>query len=126
MPEATVLHSISSMVACKIVDLDVRPAPAVMCMLTKLMFCRFEKSVGPSWPARIATPRGEGLGQAGKENSASMLGDSADQNGKQSSISAEQYLEFTPAGEWLLVGLIGLRGATIKHRLTCLQYAVLA
>lgn len=58
---------------------------------------RFEKSVGPNWPARQSTPRGEGLDGAGKENAESLSESAADQHVGGISTSDEKYLVFTPA-----------------------------
>lgn len=64
-----------------------------------MLLARFEKSVGPAWPARQATPRSTPRPwEAGKENTE---GCSRDVAGQQVAISgtstlAEKYLVFTP------------------------------
>ena len=64
-----------------------------------VLLARFEKSVGPAWPARQATPRFGRSGEAGKENT-----ETRDVAGQQVAIdgtipSAEKYLVFTPNGQ---------------------------
>ena len=66
-----------------------------------VLLARFEKSVGPAWPARQATTRSGSSGDAGKENTETFCRDVA---GQQVAIdgtctSAEKYLVFTPDGQ---------------------------
>ena len=65
-----------------------------------MLLARFEKSVGPAWPARQATPRSGRSGDAGKENTKTLFKDVA-AAGQQVAIdgistSAEKDLVFTP------------------------------
>lgn len=62
------------------------------------MLARFEKSVGPAWPARQATPRSGRPWEAGKENTESCSEDVAGQQVAIDGTStlAEKYLVFTP------------------------------
>lgn len=63
-----------------------------------MLLARFEKSVGPAWPARQATPRSGRSGDAGKENTKTLFRDVAGQQVAidGTSTSAEKYLVFTP------------------------------
>lgn len=62
-----------------------------------MLLARFEKSVGPAWPARQATPRSARPYEAGKENSETCSRDVAGQQVAISGTStlAEKYLVFT-------------------------------
>ena len=66
-----------------------------------VLLARFEKSVGPAWPARQATPRSGRSGEAGKENTEAFSKDVAGQQVAidGTSTSAEKYLVFTPHGQ---------------------------
>lgn len=66
-----------------------------------VLLARFEKSVGPAWPARLATPRIGRSGEAGKENTEAFCRDVAAQQVTIDGIStsAENQLVFTPDGQ---------------------------